>query len=221
MPKRAVGIKRSWEELKKELDRTGSGYPGAVYFKTISAQGPQLFAVVNNDSVFYNDHGKWHRYITACNIQFGRMEFNNSNPDRSKSEDTISQLQTNESDWVFISHNGQEQYYLEEEHIQLEHDRNDSIFQHIFKYQITDLILYNNDEDHDTMSLITYIVNVYASIMVLFQNSQHLTVVSSPVNHYPPLCLSVQEQPIDFSSTLTVLCIKVLSLYDCLALLDG
>ncbi|CAF1423758.1 unnamed protein product, partial [Rotaria magnacalcarata] len=111
MPKRAVGIKRSWEELKKELDRTGSGYPGAVYFKTISAQGPQLFAIVNNDSVFYNDHGKWHRYITACNIQFGRMEFNSSNPDRSKSEDTISQLQTNESDWVFISHNGQDITY--------------------------------------------------------------------------------------------------------------
>ncbi|CAF2682052.1 unnamed protein product [Rotaria sp. Silwood2] len=97
----------------------------------------------------------------------------------------------------------------------------DSIFQHIFKYQITDLILHNNDEDLGEMSLNTYIVNVYARIMVLFQNLKHLTVVPSPVNHYPPLSLCIQEPTIDFSSTLTVLCIKVLSFYDCLALLDG
>ena len=71
MPKRALGIERSWEELKEELGRTGPGYPNAIYFKTISVDGPQLFAVVNDNSVFYHDHGQWHRYISAFDIRFG------------------------------------------------------------------------------------------------------------------------------------------------------
>jgi hypothetical protein len=103
MPKRALGIERSWEELKEEMGRTGPGYPGAIYFKTISVQGPQLFAVVNDDSVFYHDHGKWHRYITAYDIKFGTIESTNPNPTRAMSEDTVIHQPIDESDWIFVS----------------------------------------------------------------------------------------------------------------------
>ena len=52
LPIRAKGIERSWSELQQEFERTGPGYPGATYYRTISAQGPQLFAAVNNKWVF-------------------------------------------------------------------------------------------------------------------------------------------------------------------------
>jgi hypothetical protein len=71
------------------------------------------------------------------------------------------------------------------------------------------------------MPLKIYITNVYARIMVLFQNLKHLTIVPSPINNYPPLSLCVIEPSIYFSSTLSVLRIKLLDFYDCLALLDG
>ncbi|CAF1115825.1 unnamed protein product [Rotaria sp. Silwood1] len=103
MPKRALGIERSWEELKKEMGRTGSGYPGAIYFKTISVQGPQLFAVVNQNLVLYHDCGKWHRYITACDIKFGTIESSNPNPERATSTDAINHSDNGESDWIFVS----------------------------------------------------------------------------------------------------------------------
>jgi hypothetical protein len=103
MPKRALGIERSWEDLKEEMGRTGSGYPGAIYFKTISAQGPQLFAVVNADSVFYHDNGRWYRYITACDIKFDTMESNDPNPARTINKNAIAHQSTDESDWVFVS----------------------------------------------------------------------------------------------------------------------
>jgi hypothetical protein len=103
MPKRALGIERSWEELKEEMGRTGPGYPGAIYFKTISFQGPQLFAVVNDKSVFYHNHGEWHRYMTACDIKFGTMESSDLNPDRATSEDAVIPQSIDESDWVFVS----------------------------------------------------------------------------------------------------------------------
>ena len=103
MPKRVVGIERSWEELKEELGRTGPGCPGAFHFKTISYQGPQLFAVVNDNSVFYHDQGQWYRYITACDIKFGTMESSNPNPDRATSDETVTQKTTPESDWELVS----------------------------------------------------------------------------------------------------------------------
>jgi hypothetical protein len=103
MPKRVLGVERSWEELKIEMDRTGSGCPGATYFKTISFQGPQLFAVVNDDSVFYHDHGEWHRYITACDVKFGTMESSNPNPNRATSEDEVAHQSTDELGWIFVS----------------------------------------------------------------------------------------------------------------------
>jgi hypothetical protein len=97
----------------------------------------------------------------------------------------------------------------------------DSIFQHIFKHQITDLILHNNDEYSDGIAWKIYITNVYTRIMVLFQNLQHLTIAASSVNDYPPWTLCFLQPTINFSSTLTVLCLNVWMFYDCLALLDG
>ncbi len=103
MPKHVLGIERSWEELKEEMDRTGPGYPGAIYFKTISYQGPQLFAVVNDDSVFYHDHGEWYQYITAYDIKFGTMKSSNPNPDRTTTKDAVIHQVTGESDWVLVA----------------------------------------------------------------------------------------------------------------------
>lgn len=78
-PRRVLGIEQSWEELKRDMGRAGSGCTGAIYFKTISAEGPQLFAVVDDHTVFYHEHGQWHRYITACDIKFGTIEPKNCN----------------------------------------------------------------------------------------------------------------------------------------------
>jgi hypothetical protein len=73
LPTTALGIERSWDNLKAEFNRSGSGIPGATYYKTISFQGPQLFAVVGENAVFYHDKGEWHPYLTAINVRFGQM----------------------------------------------------------------------------------------------------------------------------------------------------
>ena len=70
---RAWGIERSWDDLKIEFGRSGAGLPGATYYKRTSPQGPQLFAVVNEDQVFYHDKGIWQRYITATDVKFGTI----------------------------------------------------------------------------------------------------------------------------------------------------
>ena len=105
MPKRVWGIERSWEELKEEFGRTGPGYPDATYFKTISYDGPQLFAVVNDDSVLYHDRGQWHRYITARDIKFSTVESSDTNPKRATSDETVVYKAPGESDWTFVSEN--------------------------------------------------------------------------------------------------------------------
>ncbi|CAF0850733.1 unnamed protein product [Rotaria sordida] len=97
----------------------------------------------------------------------------------------------------------------------------DSIFQHIFKHQIKDLILHNNDEYDIETSLNTYTKHVYLYTMVFFKNLKHLTIVSSSVNEYPPLSLWDLQQKISFYSNLTELRLNVSFFYDCLCLLDG
>jgi hypothetical protein len=74
LPIQAKGIERSWSDLQQEFGRSGPGYPGATYYKTISDRGPQLFAVVNNKWVLYHDDGRWHRYLTACDITHSIIE---------------------------------------------------------------------------------------------------------------------------------------------------
>lgn len=70
LPIQAKGIEKPWSDLQREFGRSGAGYPGATYFKTISPEGPELFAVVNKRWVLYHEGGKWHRYVTACDIKF-------------------------------------------------------------------------------------------------------------------------------------------------------
>ncbi|CAF3663450.1 unnamed protein product [Rotaria sordida] len=97
-----------------------------------------------------------------------------------------------------------------------------SAFQHIFQHQITDLILHNNDENRVGTSLKIYNRNIYAHIIDVFQNLQHLTIIrSSSVDEYPPFSLSCLPSTTYFTSTLTTLCINVLSFDDCVSLLDG
>ncbi|CAF3751273.1 unnamed protein product [Rotaria sordida] len=99
--------------------------------------------------------------------------------------------------------------------------KDDSFYQHIFKHQITDLILHNNDECTYEISLKTYARNFYAPIMAFFENLKHLTIVSSSVYEYPFLLLHNFPPTIYFSTTLTVLNINVFVFDDCLCLLDG
>jgi hypothetical protein len=73
LPARALGIERAWDDLKAEFNRSGPGIPGATYYKTISVQGPQLFAVVDEKRVYYHDNGEWNRYITATDVKSSQM----------------------------------------------------------------------------------------------------------------------------------------------------
>jgi hypothetical protein len=97
-----------------------------------------------------------------------------------------------------------------------------SIFRDIFKRQITDLIIHNNDDKSlIEMSCETYTEDVYAILMLLFQNLKHLSIVASSITDYPPLSLYFLHPTAYFSSTLTVLCIQLCTFDDCLGLLDG
>ena len=96
LPIQTTGIEKSWSELQLEFGRTGPGYPGATYYKTISSEGPELFAVVNKKWVLYHDEGKWHRYITACDIKFETILNNQFNSKPVIDEDA------NDS-WIILS----------------------------------------------------------------------------------------------------------------------
>ncbi|CAF1663866.1 unnamed protein product, partial [Rotaria sordida] len=96
----------------------------------------------------------------------------------------------------------------------------DSLFGHIFKQQITDLVLVSNDNNIEITQK-EYTKDVYAIIFTFFENLKHLSIVSASINDYPPLSLYISP-PLTFSSsTLTKLCINVHAFDDCLALLDG
>lgn len=97
----------------------------------------------------------------------------------------------------------------------------ESIFGHIFKYQITELILQNDDSNTNEQSLEEYTVNVYASILILFENLKHLSIIESSITDYPPLSICDLPSTTFCSSILTKLCIDVYDFDDCLCLLDG
>jgi hypothetical protein len=96
----------------------------------------------------------------------------------------------------------------------------DSLFGHICKEQITDLILISN-ENNIEIPIREYTKDVYAIILAFFENLKHLTIVLSSINSYS--CLSLNQlSPMTFSSsTLTKLCINVNEFSDVCALLDG
>jgi hypothetical protein len=87
LPVTTLGFERSWEQLQMEFNCHGSGYPGASYYKTISLRGPALFAVVNDTWVLYYENEAWHRYISAADIKFGRMNIMPAEPKRAKTEE--------------------------------------------------------------------------------------------------------------------------------------
>jgi hypothetical protein len=82
-PKTATGVERSWLDLKLEFSHQGEGLPGARYYKTISVQGPELFAVKHDQTVWYHDQNKWRKYIPATNIKYDKIHSNNLDPNRS------------------------------------------------------------------------------------------------------------------------------------------
>ncbi|CAF0981964.1 unnamed protein product [Rotaria sordida] len=97
----------------------------------------------------------------------------------------------------------------------------DSLFGHIFKQQITNLILIIN-ENNIEIEKEAYTKNVYVVILAFFKNLKHLTIVeSSSMDNYPRLSLCDLSPTTFFSSTLTKLCINVKNFDDVQALLDG
>ncbi|CAF4029088.1 unnamed protein product [Rotaria sp. Silwood1] len=108
------------------------------------------------------------------------------------------------------------------QHIALNYFANESSVQHIFKHQITELILENSDQYDKTILLKEYTQNIYASILTFFENLIHLSIVeSSLIRKYPPLSICNLSPTTFFSFILTKLCINVESINDCLYLLDG
>ncbi|CAF4036425.1 unnamed protein product, partial [Rotaria sp. Silwood1] len=98
----------------------------------------------------------------------------------------------------------------------------DSLFGHICKQQITNLILVINENNIEKIKKEAYTKNVYAAILAFFKNVKHLTIVeSSAIDNYPRLSLCDLSPTTFFSSTLTKLCINVNSFDDVHALLDG
>ena len=76
----AKGIESSWYDLKRKFKLTGPECsPEASYYERISNQGPQLFAIINDHSVFYHDDGKWHKYRSAENVICNMIPYSNIN----------------------------------------------------------------------------------------------------------------------------------------------
>ncbi|CAF4232521.1 unnamed protein product [Rotaria socialis] len=83
--------------------------------------------------------------------------------------------------------------------------KNDSTFRHIFKHQIADLTLHDNDEYLYSPSPPVRTRNAYSNVFALFENLKRLTiVVSSSINDYPPLSVYHPQSATCFASTLTV-----------------
>jgi len=96
----------------------------------------------------------------------------------------------------------------------------DSLLEHICKQEIMDLTLIINENNSEITSK-DYTMNVYLIILAFFENLEHLTILSSSINDYPPLSLYNLPPTIFSSSKLTKLCINVNGFGDCLNLLDG
>ena len=95
----------------------------------------------------------------------------------------------------------------------------DSRFGRICKQQITNLTLVIN-ENKIEINEEEYTKNVYAPVLVFFENLKCLSIVASSVDKCPLISLELTSEKI-FSSTLTKLCINIFEFTDCLLLLDG
>lgn len=108
----------------------------------------------------------------------------------------------------------------EDYNIQFVFSLDESPFWYIFKQQITDLILINNDQNAG-VQMMNYTTNVYARILSLFENLKNFSVVRACIDECPPLSLHGLPSTTFFSSILTKLSINVYYFEDCLSLLDG
>ncbi len=97
----------------------------------------------------------------------------------------------------------------------------DSSFRHIFKQQITNLVLINKDNGSVIRLTKDYTKKVYAHILTFFENLKHLNVIETSIPSYPGLSVRYLPSNTFSSSTLTYLRINVETLSDCLYLLDG
>ncbi len=70
------------------------------------------------------------------------------------------------------------------------------------------------------MSLETFNTDMFVHIMIFFENLKHFTIVASSINDFPPFSPYNLPPTTFYFSTLTVLCINVLYIDDCLFLLD-
>jgi hypothetical protein len=103
----------------------------------------------------------------------------------------------------------------------LDFNLDDSPLRHIFKKQITKLDLINKDSERAVGLFKTYTKLVYAHILTSCKNLEHFKVISTPTLEYPGLSIPYFV-PSTFSSlTLTYLCINVVTITDCVYLLDG
>ena len=75
------------------------------------------------------------------------------------------------------------------QNIALQYFKNELLFSHIFKQQITDLTLIYNDNDGLITSLKDYTINIYSHILTFFKNLQHLSIQGSSIAAYPGLSL--------------------------------
>ncbi|CAF0982504.1 unnamed protein product [Adineta ricciae] len=67
----AQGIESSWYDLKRKLHREGDAYDMAASYYQKTRQkdrGPELFAIINNDTVFYHHNNQWITYNSARNV---------------------------------------------------------------------------------------------------------------------------------------------------------
>lgn len=72
----AVGVEQAWEVLCAKLQRNGPGLTNGTHYFTVSVNGPELFAVAEDDNglgVYYHECGRWCRYITAHDIILGTI----------------------------------------------------------------------------------------------------------------------------------------------------
>ncbi|CAF4031660.1 unnamed protein product [Rotaria magnacalcarata] len=104
--------------------------------------------------------------------------------------------------------------------IVLRYFTNESPFRHIFKQQITNLTVINNDTDVH-ISTVDYTKDVYVHIFNFFTNLKHLSIAKSSSGMCQGLLLRDLSSTTFSSSILIKLCINVHGIDDCLSLLDG
>lgn len=66
-----TGVERSWDYLKLEFDRHSDGLfnKETKYYQTLYA-GPRIFAVDDQNKVYYHEQEKWIEYISSRDVRY-------------------------------------------------------------------------------------------------------------------------------------------------------